>query len=106
MKCQVEGIMSADLTANQRIKLQDVLREFIETFKTDGHRGTAKTNIKHRINTGDHPPISQRAYRVSPTERRTILAEVQKMLKNDIIRSSKTRVANPNNLAGHFRKTV
>ncbi|GFS48248.1 hypothetical protein TNCV_2296381 [Trichonephila clavipes] len=30
--------------------------------------------------TGDHAPINQRAYRVSPTERRIIHEEVQKML--------------------------
>ncbi|GFU95389.1 transposon Ty3-I Gag-Pol polyprotein [Trichonephila clavipes] len=40
----------------------------------------AKTNVKHRIFTGDHAPINQRAYRVSPTERRIIHEEVQKML--------------------------
>ncbi|GFU26002.1 hypothetical protein TNCV_5104901 [Trichonephila clavipes] len=38
-----------------------------------------RTNVKHRIFTGDHAPINQRAYRVSPTERRIIHEEVQKM---------------------------
>ncbi|GFV64436.1 retrovirus-related Pol polyprotein from transposon 17.6 [Trichonephila clavipes] len=56
---------------------------------------TAKTNVKHRIFTGDHAPINQRAYRVSPTERRIIHEEVQKMLDEGIVQPSESPWSSP-----------
>ncbi|GFT26452.1 retrovirus-related Pol polyprotein from transposon 17.6 [Trichonephila clavipes] len=62
--------------------------------KTD--KSTAsKTNVKHRIFTGDHAPINQRAYRVSPTERRIIHEEVQKMLDEGIVQPSESPWSSP-----------
>ncbi|GFX06902.1 retrovirus-related Pol polyprotein from transposon 17.6 [Trichonephila clavipes] len=55
----------------------------------------AKTNVKHRIFTGDHAPINQRAYRVSPTERRIIHEEVQKMLDEGIVQPSESPWSSP-----------
>ncbi|GFV15266.1 retrovirus-related Pol polyprotein from transposon 17.6 [Trichonephila clavipes] len=55
----------------------------------------AKTNVKHRIFTGDHAPINQRAYRVSPTERRIIHEEVQKMLDESIVQPSESPWSSP-----------
>ncbi|GFV03618.1 transposon Ty3-I Gag-Pol polyprotein [Trichonephila clavipes] len=56
---------------------------------------SAKTNVKHRIFTGDHAPINQRAYRVSPTERRIIHEEVQKMLDEGIVQPSESPWSSP-----------
>ncbi|GFY20540.1 retrovirus-related Pol polyprotein from transposon 17.6 [Trichonephila clavipes] len=50
----------------------------------------AKTNVKHKIYTGNHAPINQRAYRVSPTERRIIHEEFQKMLDEGIVHTSES----------------
>ncbi|GFW89010.1 transposon Ty3-I Gag-Pol polyprotein [Trichonephila clavipes] len=50
----------------------------------------AKTTVKHKIYTGDHAPINKRAYRVSPTERRIIHEEVQKMLDEGIVQPSES----------------
>ncbi|GFU10358.1 retrovirus-related Pol polyprotein from transposon 17.6 [Trichonephila clavipes] len=55
----------------------------------------AKTNVKHRIFTGGHAPINQRAYRVSPTERRIIHEEVQKMLDEGIVQPSESPWSSP-----------
>ncbi|GFU10261.1 retrovirus-related Pol polyprotein from transposon 17.6 [Trichonephila clavipes] len=55
----------------------------------------AKTNVKHRIFTGDHAPINQRAYRVSLTERRIIHEEVQKMLDEGIVQPSESPWSSP-----------
>ncbi|GFV33931.1 transposon Ty3-I Gag-Pol polyprotein [Trichonephila clavipes] len=47
------------------------------------------------IFTGDHAPINQRAYRVSPTERRIIHEEVQKMLDEGIVQPSESPWSSP-----------
>ncbi|GFV80089.1 transposon Ty3-I Gag-Pol polyprotein [Trichonephila clavipes] len=45
--------------------------------------------------TGDHAPINQRAYRVSPTERRIIHEKVQKMLDEGIVQPSESPWSSP-----------
>ncbi|GFS70088.1 retrovirus-related Pol polyprotein from transposon 297, partial [Trichonephila clavipes] len=84
------------LSDEQRNKLSELLPEIFVGFSRRHDKSTAaKTNVKHRIFTGDHAPINQRAYRVSPTERRIIHEEVQKMLDEGIV--------NPLKVLGHHR---
>ncbi|GFU15499.1 transposon Ty3-I Gag-Pol polyprotein [Trichonephila clavipes] len=64
--------------------------KFSGLFTKTDKSTAAKTNVKHRIFTGDHAPINQRAYRVSPTERRIIHEEVQKMLDEGIVQPSES----------------
>ncbi|GFX33113.1 hypothetical protein TNCV_5042811 [Trichonephila clavipes] len=87
--------MSPELSDEQRNKLSELLRKFSGLFtKTDKLTAT-KTNVKHRIFTGDHATINQRAYRVSPTERRIIHEEVQKMLDEGIVQPSESPWSSP-----------
>ncbi|GFV63234.1 retrovirus-related Pol polyprotein from transposon 412 [Trichonephila clavipes] len=86
-------MMSPELSDEQRNKLSELLRKFSGLFTKTDKSTAAKTNVKHRIFTGDHAPINQRAYRVSPTERRIIHEEVQKMLDEGIV--------NPLKVLGH-----
>ncbi|GFU64098.1 retrovirus-related Pol polyprotein from transposon 17.6 [Trichonephila clavipes] len=73
--------MSPELSDEQRNKAIRTTPKIFWAFHEDLTESTAaKTNVKHRIFTGDHAPINQRAYRVSPTERRIIHEEVQKCL--------------------------
>ncbi|GFU53226.1 retrovirus-related Pol polyprotein from transposon 17.6 [Trichonephila clavipes] len=51
--------------------------------------------IRVKSFTGDHAPINQRAYRVSPTERRIIHEEVQKMLDEGIVQPSESPWSSP-----------
>ncbi|GFX06153.1 transposon Ty3-I Gag-Pol polyprotein [Trichonephila clavipes] len=91
MNCSL--MMSPELSDEQRNKLSELLRKFSGLFTKTDKSTAAKTNVKHRIFTGDHAPINQRAYRVSPTERRIIHEEVQKMLDEGIV--------NPLKVLGH-----
>ncbi|GFV32556.1 transposon Tf2-6 polyprotein [Trichonephila clavipes] len=84
--------MSPELSDEQRNKLSELLRKFSGLFTKTDKSTAAKTNVKHRIFTGDHAPINQRAYRVSPTERRIIHEEVQKMLDEGIVNPLKVLV--------------
>ncbi|GFT87599.1 transposon Ty3-I Gag-Pol polyprotein [Trichonephila clavipes] len=67
MNCSL--MMSPELSDEQRNKLSELLRKFSGLFTKTDKSTAAKTNVKHRIFTGDHAPINQRAYRVSPTEK-------------------------------------
>ncbi|GFU36369.1 transposon Ty3-G Gag-Pol polyprotein, partial [Trichonephila clavipes] len=69
--------------------------EIFWAFTKTDKSTAAKTNVKHRIFTGDHAPINQRAYRVSPTERRIIHEEVQKMLDEGIVQPSESPWSSP-----------
>ncbi|GFX46344.1 retrovirus-related Pol polyprotein from transposon 297 [Trichonephila clavipes] len=87
--------MSPELSDEQRNKLSELLRKFSGLFTKTDKSIAAKTNVKHRIFTGDHAPINQRAYRVSPTERRIIHEEVQKMLDEGIVQPSESPWSSP-----------
>ncbi|GFU26727.1 transposon Ty3-I Gag-Pol polyprotein [Trichonephila clavipes] len=65
MNCSL--MMSPELSDEQRNKLSELLRKFSGIFTKTDKSTAAMTNVKHRIFTGDHAPINQRAYRVSPT---------------------------------------
>ncbi|GFW23684.1 retrovirus-related Pol polyprotein from transposon 297 [Trichonephila clavipes] len=87
--------MSPELSDEQRNKLSELLRKFSGLFTKTDKSTAAKTNVKHRIFTGDHAPINQRAYRVSPTERRIIHEEIQKMLDEGIVQPSESPWSSP-----------
>ncbi|GFW90083.1 retrovirus-related Pol polyprotein from transposon opus [Trichonephila clavipes] len=93
MNCSL--MMSPELSDEQRNKLSELLRKFSGLFtKTDKSTAT-KTNVKHKIYTGDYDTTNQRAYRVSPTERRIIHEEVQKMLDEGIVQPSESPWSSP-----------
>ncbi|GFU94256.1 transposon Ty3-I Gag-Pol polyprotein [Trichonephila clavipes] len=77
------------VTNTEKQAIRTTLEIFWAFTKTDKSTA-AKTNVKHRIFTGDHAPINQRAYRVSPTERRIIHEEVQKKLDEGIVQPSES----------------
>ncbi|GFX08198.1 transposon Ty3-I Gag-Pol polyprotein [Trichonephila clavipes] len=93
MNCSL--MMSPELSDEQTNKLSELLRKFSGLFTKTDKSTAAKTNVKHRIFTGDHAPINQRAYRVSPTERRIIHEEVQKMLDEGIVQPSESPLSSP-----------
>ncbi|GFX91807.1 retrovirus-related Pol polyprotein from transposon 297 [Trichonephila clavipes] len=93
MNCSL--MISPELSDEQRNKLSELLRKFSGLFTKTDKLTAVKTNVKHRIFTGDHAPINQRAYRVSPTERRIIHEEVQKILDEGIVQPSESPWSSP-----------
>ncbi|GFV19977.1 retrovirus-related Pol polyprotein from transposon 17.6 [Trichonephila clavipes] len=83
-----------ELSSEQRASYRTTPEIFWAFTKTDKSTA-AKMNVKHGIFTGDHAPINQRAYRVSPTERRIIHEEVQKMLDEGIVQPSESPWSSP-----------
>ncbi|UYV67511.1 hypothetical protein LAZ67_5001024 [Cordylochernes scorpioides] len=90
------SLMDTDLSHEDRNRLLDVLRRFIGVFELQ-KAGPKRTSldVKHRIDTGDHAPIRQRPYRVSPYERGIIQTEVDKMLKSGIVKPSDSPWSSP-----------
>ncbi|GFQ75453.1 transposon Ty3-I Gag-Pol polyprotein [Trichonephila clavata] len=81
MDCSL--MMSPELNDEQKSQLAELLQThtFSGIFTKTDKSATKGTNVKHRIQPGNHAPIKQRAYRVSPMERRIIRNEVQKILE-------------------------
>ncbi|GFS95855.1 retrovirus-related Pol polyprotein from transposon 17.6 [Trichonephila clavipes] len=93
MNCSL--IISPELSDGQRNRLSKLIRKFPGLFTKTDKSTALKTNVKHKTYTGDHAPINQRAYRVSPTERRIIHEEVQKMLDEGIVQPSESPRSSP-----------
>ena len=81
-------VSDCPVTEGQRRQLQALLEEHQEVFRP-GRGGTGNPSLlKHRIQTGDHPPVKRRAYRASPEKRKEIDRQVQGLLEDGIIEES------------------
>ncbi|KAJ8037827.1 hypothetical protein HOLleu_18745 [Holothuria leucospilota] len=74
------------LTQEQRDKVNGLLREFSDVFQDFPGRTDL---VRHAIRTKSDP-ISQRAYRTSPKMKVEIQAQIDKLLKDDIIEESQS----------------
>lgn len=88
--------INPNLTNEQKHLLLRVLMKFKDVFATS-HEDAGLYNGPDlvRINTGNHPPISQPPYRKSHTERKIIKDHIDKLLKEGIIRPSTSEWASP-----------
>ena len=83
-----------DLDETQKKQLQLLLQKYQDVIAKEGEFG--RTDLyQHRIYTQDGPPISQRAYRTSPTADQIIKEEIDKGLKNGLIKPSTSPWASP-----------
>ncbi|GFX60439.1 retrovirus-related Pol polyprotein from transposon 297 [Trichonephila clavipes] len=87
--------MSPELSDEQRNKLSELLRKFSGLFTKTDKSTAAKTNVKHRIFTGDHAQSTN-----EPTESRRLkdasfMKEVQKMLDEGIVQPSESPWSSP-----------
>ncbi|KAG8191692.1 hypothetical protein JTE90_016479 [Oedothorax gibbosus] len=79
------SMLAGDLTFDQKETLLKVFEGFSDIFDDSRKPQATRNALKHRINTEQHPPVSQGAYRVSATERQNIREEVTKMLKKGVV---------------------
>ncbi|UYV69276.1 K02A2.6-like [Cordylochernes scorpioides] len=84
-------LIDTDISNEDRMRLLDT---DIFEFKKASLK-TSSLKVKHHIETGDHAPIKQRPYRVSPRERSIIQTEVDNMLKLGIIQPSNSPWSSP-----------
>ncbi|GFT93437.1 transposon Ty3-I Gag-Pol polyprotein [Trichonephila clavipes] len=93
MNCSLNDVTRVKSVTNRETKLSESgnFLGFHEDRQVDSREDECETQDF----TGDHAPINQRAYRVSPTERRIIHEEVQKMLDEGIVQPSESRGHHP-----------
>ena len=85
-------LQGSKLTTEEKEKLHGLLEEFSELFD-DGELGRT-SKIRHAITTFG-PPIRQPIRRLPVALKKTVQEEVQKMLKNKIIRPSTSPWSSP-----------
>ena len=83
------------INEQQETQLRKVIQKYQHLCAIEDTK-LGKTNVvKHQIPTGDHEPISQKAYRVDDRKRKIIKEEIDKMLKDNIIRESHSPWSSP-----------
>ncbi|HVH95668.1 MAG TPA: reverse transcriptase family protein, partial [Bacillus sp. (in: firmicutes)] len=83
-----------EMDQKQRNQLQEILQSYEDVIAKEGEIG--RTNaFKHKIYTEEGPPISQRAYRMSPAENEIIKKEIDNGLEKGLIRPSNSLWASP-----------
>ena len=76
-------------------KLLNILVRYSHLFAEDISQLQRATNVKHYIDTGEHPPIRSMPYRTSYKEKEIIENEVKKMLDSGLIKESKSPWSSP-----------
>ena len=82
----------SDLTAEQKGKLESLLKRHAEMF--DGHVGFTDL-VTHEIDTGDHPPIRQPPRRVPPHLSDELRSQILDLVKQGILEESDGEWSSP-----------
>ncbi|OOY33769.1 hypothetical protein BOV88_13515 [Solemya velum gill symbiont] len=82
----------SDLPANQREDIKRLIREFEPIF---GDAPTVTNAAELDIDVGDAAPIKQHPYRMSPDKREVLRAEIEQLLRNNIIEESTSEWSSP-----------
>jgi hypothetical protein len=84
-----------DLNTQEKEEASLLLKEFADIFATNTKAPGITHVTKHTIDTGNHPPTHQMPYRAGRKEKETINKQIEEMLKNNIIRPSRSPWASP-----------
>ena len=88
-------LVTGEMNDEQKKELIEIIRENQKLCALSGEPLGKTSMVKHEVNTGDTEPINQRYYRVTDDKRKIIKDEVDKMLKDGVIRESKSAWASP-----------
>ena len=83
------------LTADQQEQLKTLVEEYRDIFALSPQELGRTGLVKHHIDTGGHPPIRQRPYRVSEAQRGIIEEHIDDMLSRGIIQPSVSPWSSP-----------
>lgn len=87
--------MAGNLTDREEYSLIELLDKHRGCLPSESNELGYATDIEHRIDTGDAPPIANQPYRVSQYERRIISEKVSEMLKDGVIQPSNSPWSSP-----------
>ena len=88
-----ENFKTGELTEEQKNQFEGLMERNMDIFENGSLGRTVVT--KHKIDSGTTKPIKQSAYRIGPKEKQIIKEEVEKMLKEGVIRKSKSPWTSP-----------
>ena len=88
-------LTDADLTDTQKAELQNLLNEYRDIFALKPNELGRTNLVQHHIDTGDHAPIRQRAYRVPAAQKERIEHCIDEMLEQGVIRPSTSAWSSP-----------
>ena len=83
------------LTPEQSLELKNVLLKYEHLFVGPNTKPSVTDKVEHKIDTGDHPPIKQRARRLPIHKRPEAEKEIDNMLQDEVIRPSESPWASP-----------
>ncbi|UYV71905.1 hypothetical protein LAZ67_9001013 [Cordylochernes scorpioides] len=90
----ISSCISPELPPSHKIELLELLERFSELFNQIT-KSPSELITKHKIATGDARPLKRRPYRVSPSERKVIHEEVDRMMEIGFVQPSKSPWASP-----------
>ena len=82
-----------NLSENERFKLRSLLNEYSEIFAKDSYDIGHTDLVKHHIETGDEPPVRQRARRLPMVQLEELKKQVEDLKNRNIIRESNSNWA-------------
>lgn len=87
--------INKELPNNDRAAVAELLKKYSECFaRSKLELGRSKL-VKHRIDTGNHPPIHQHPYKTAFKEREIIQEQIRDMLEAGVIEESNSPWASP-----------
>ena len=88
-------VENANLPESEQEQLFALLLDYADIFASDQDDLGCTGKIKHKINTGDSPPIRQPVRRIPPIRRNETRSLLQDMLKKGVIKPSTSPWASP-----------
>ena len=84
-----------DLTGEQKAQLQKLIEDKSEVFQLSENDVGLTNLIEHGIDTGNHPPIRQRQYRLPATMIEEVENQTKEMVRNGIIEERNSPWSSP-----------
>lgn len=94
LKAEIQGKLEHLSYSEQKI-LQPVLLEYKHLFTDPVDQSGCKINIRHKIDTGDNPPIRKNPYRLPHALKPVVNTQIQDMHQKGIIRESDSPWGSP-----------
>ena len=87
--------INQDLSERQQLEVESLVHKFKDIFTARNSCVTSAIGANHSIDTGEHPPIRQQNYRVSPHIMDKIAERIQELEASTVIQPSQSPWCNP-----------
>ena len=88
-------VVSEHLRASQKIKLRTLIDSYADVFAQTIDDRCRSTVATHRIDIGDHLPVNTPPYWLPPASREEVHKQIQCLVRNVIVRESRSPWASP-----------